>query len=132
MQITAKKLLPKALLLSVITAFALSASLPTPTQAFPGMQQEQGAAQAAPQAAPQETLSGKVVETMNVAGYTYVCLENSGNKTWAAVPQTAVKIGDQVAINGGMPMQNFTSKTLNHTFDVIYFGKNLSPVTAKK
>ncbi len=34
------------------------------------------------------SLSGKVVETMNSGGYTYVCLEKAGKKTWVAVPET--------------------------------------------
>ena len=38
-------------------------------------------------------LSGKVVETMDSGGYTYVCLEKKGKKTWVAVPQMKVKRG---------------------------------------
>jgi hypothetical protein len=130
-----KKLIPKFLLLSVVTTFALAASLPTPLQAFPGMQQEAGQANsqgAAAQGPAHETPSGKVVETMSAAGYTYVCLESGGKKVWGAVPKTEVKVGDQVALIGAMPMQNFTSKSLNQTFDVIYFGQNLTPITVKK
>jgi len=66
-------------------------------------------------------LSGKVVETMNAAGYTYVCLENSGRKTWVAVPEMKVKVGQQVSCQPGVVMQNFTSKTLKRTFDSIVF-----------
>ena len=71
------------------------------------------------------SLSGKVVETMNSGGYTYVCLENSGKKTWVAVPQTTVKVGQKVTCQPGMPMDNFTSKTLNRTFDTIIFAGGL-------
>jgi hypothetical protein len=70
---------------------------------------------------PAISLSGKVVETMNSGGYTYVSLENNGKKTWVAVPATAVKVGQQVACLPGMEMKNFTSKTLNRTFDSIIF-----------
>ncbi len=76
-------------------------------------------AAAAPAAA--TALSGKVAETMNSGGYTYVLLENSGKKTWVAVPQVAVKVGQEVKCQPGMEMKNFTSKTLNRTFDSIYF-----------
>ncbi len=73
-------------------------------------------------AAPAATaLSGKVAETMNSGGYTYVLLENGGKKTWVAVPQVAVKVGQQVSCQPGMEMENFTSKTLNRTFDSIFF-----------
>ncbi len=67
------------------------------------------------------SLSGKVVETMNSGGYTYVCLENSGKKTWVALPATAVKVGQQIACQPGGEMRNFTSKTLKRTFDSIIF-----------
>ncbi len=66
-------------------------------------------------------LTGKVMETMNSGGYTYVLLENSGNKTWVAAPLAAVKVGQQVTCQPGMVMTNFTSKTLNRTFPSIIF-----------
>ena len=67
------------------------------------------------------SLSGKVVETMNSGGYTYVSIENGGKKTWVAVPNTKVKVGQNVTCRPGIVMQNFTSKTLNRTFDSIIF-----------
>lgn len=82
------------------------------------------ASQAQPAAAVAQadnSLSGKVVETMNSGGYTYVYLENNGKRTWVAVPQTAVKVGQQVTCQPGMEMKNFTSKTLNRTFESIFF-----------
>jgi hypothetical protein len=67
------------------------------------------------------SLSGKVVETMNSGGYTYVSIENNGKRTWVAIPATAVKVGQEVACQPGMEMKNFTSKTLNRTFESIIF-----------
>lgn len=67
------------------------------------------------------SLSGKVAETMDAGGYTYVSIENGGKKTWVAVPQTKVKVGQQVSCQPGMEMKNFTSKTLKRTFDSIIF-----------
>ncbi len=66
-------------------------------------------------------LAGKVVETMNAASYTYVLLATGAAKTWVAAPQFAVKVGDTVAAGEAMPMQNYRSKTLNRTFEVVYF-----------
>lgn len=71
------------------------------------------------------SLSGKVAETMNSGGYTYVCLENNGKRTWVAIPQTAVKVGQEVNCQPGMEMKNFTSKTLNRTFEGIIFSGGL-------
>jgi hypothetical protein len=74
------------------------------------------------------SLSGKVVETMNAGGYTYVLLEKKGKKTWVAVSETKVTVGKEMAFQPGSPMPNFTSKSLNRTFDMIYFSGG--PVTA--
>ena len=68
-----------------------------------------------------QALSGKVVETMDAAGYTYVSLEQNGKRTWVALPQSKVKVGQQVTCQPGMVMENFKSKTLNRTFDRIIF-----------
>jgi hypothetical protein len=70
---------------------------------------------------PAGMVRGTVVETMDAAGYTYVLLETSEGQSWYAAQQTAVSIGDVVQTDAGMPMQDFTSKTLGRTFDVIYF-----------
>jgi len=68
-----------------------------------------------------DALSGKVVETMNSGGYTYVSLENKGKKTWVAMPETTVKVGQKMTCVPGVVMNNFTSKTLNRTFESIIF-----------
>ena len=66
-------------------------------------------------------ISGKVVETMDSGGYTYVNLENEGKKVWAAMPATPVKVGQQLTLKPGAKMDNFTSKSLNRTFDSVIF-----------
>ncbi len=65
-------------------------------------------------------LSGKVVETMDAGGYTYVCIEKKGVKTWVAVEKTAVSVGQMIAFRPGIEMKNFTSNTLNRTLESIY------------
>ncbi len=71
------------------------------------------------------SLSGKVVETMNAGGYTYVSFEKDGKKTWVAIPPTEVKVGQEVTFQPGAEMRNFTSKTLNRTFESIIFSGGL-------
>lgn len=68
---------------------------------------------------------GKVVSTMDAAGYTYVEVEEKGQKLWVAVMQTKVKVGDMVEFPDSPPMVNFQSKTLNRTFDKIIFAPGL-------
>ncbi len=65
--------------------------------------------------------SGKVVETMSTAGYTYVLVDTGGKKIWAAATQFAVKVGDQVNVGGGTPMPSYHSKSLNRDFDEVVF-----------
>jgi hypothetical protein len=76
--------------------------------------------------APEESfLSGKVVETMNATGYTYIQLEKEGKKAWFAVPGVSVSIGQEVEVLPGMQMGLFKSKSLNKTFDSIVFAPGL-------
>ena len=70
-------------------------------------------------------LKGKVVETMNSGGYTYVCVDYNGTKYWAAMPTTKVEVGSNVTVSTGMVMHNFTSKSLGRTFDSIVFSQGL-------
>lgn len=80
----------------------------------------------APQSAsPAGILSGTVLETMNSGGYTYVQVDLGTEKLWAAGPETSLKVGDTVHFSSGMPMHDFHSKTLDRTFDVVYFVDSL-------
>ena len=71
-------------------------------------------------------LSGKVIETMDSGGYTYVQIENKAGKTWVAIPQAKVKVGDTVSFIPGSAMPNFTSKSLKRTFKTIIFSPGLA------
>jgi hypothetical protein len=65
---------------------------------------------------------GKVTQTMNSGGYTYVEAANDkGEKLWMALPEFKVKVGDTIEYPVAPPMMNFQSKTLNKTFDKIMF-----------
>jgi hypothetical protein len=70
---------------------------------------------------PDGMIRGTVLETMNSGGYTYVFIETDQDRRWVAARQTVVTVGDVVQTLHGMPMSAFTSKTLNRTFDVVYF-----------
>ena len=73
---------------------------------------------------------GKVTATMDAGGYTYVEFEENGKKVWAAGPVTKVAVGDMIELSGAMPMQDFTSKTLNKTFALIYFAGSIQKVNS--
>lgn len=75
-------------------------------------------------------LQGKVVQTMDASGYTYIAVSQpAGDVIWAAGPQTAVEVGRQVNLPSGLEMTNFESKTLGRTFDRIFFLKSFGAAT---
>jgi hypothetical protein len=64
----------------------------------------------------------EVTQTMNSGGYTYVeAKDEKGVKTWLALPEIKVKVGDKIEFPETPPLANFQSKTLNRTFDKISF-----------
>jgi hypothetical protein len=100
------------------TNHAVTASLPV---GHPRID-DAGPAAEAPAAAPAwPSMSGKVLETMNAGGYTYVRVKTSNETFWAATMHLQVKAGDQVSVPKGALMKNFESPTLKRTFDEIYF-----------
>jgi len=105
--------LSKLFLLCTILLLAIGQA-----HAYPGKNASSDAGAAAPAASGN---SGTVVQTMNSGGYTYVLLDKDGNQSWAAMPETEIKVGEEVALAPGAPMNNFNSRTLNRTFDTIYF-----------
>jgi hypothetical protein len=75
------------------------------------------------------TKSGKVIETMDTAGYTYVHVDTGSEKIWAAAPQFRVAVGDEVVIPDGMLMPKYHSNTLDRTFeDGVYFCSSVQVV----
>jgi hypothetical protein len=74
------------------------------------------------QAADQNRIAGKVLETLDASSYTYLRFETPDGEAWAAVPQARLEIGSEVVIVNPQPMSDFESKTLGRRFDTIYFG----------
>jgi hypothetical protein len=79
---------------------------------------------------PEGMVRGTVLETMDSGGYTYVLVETDQDQRWAAAQQTAVSVGDVVQMGAGAPMAGFTSKTLDRSFDVLYFIDGLQNLSA--
>ena len=77
---------------------------------------------AAPTAAP---VTGKVLESMDAAGYTYLKVTTDAGEKWIAVNQTPVTVGEEITYMDGMVMQNFFSKALDRTFPEITFSGGL-------
>lgn len=99
---------------------APTATAPTPPTAPAAPQGTMPAAPTPPAAG--DGVTGKIVETMDSGGYTYLRLATAGGEQWAAVPQTKVTVGETVTITNPMVMNQFESTTLHRTFDSILFG----------
>ncbi|PID81991.1 DNA-binding protein [bacterium DOLZORAL124_64_63] len=76
---------------------------------------------ATPAAQPAGT-TGKVRETMDSGGYTYVKLSMADDEVWVAGPVTAgIEVGREIGFSGAMEMRDFHAKSLDRTFDRILF-----------
>lgn len=67
-------------------------------------------------------VSGKVLDKADASSYTYLHLKTATGETWAAVPQSDIKVGTMVKILNPVAMDGFQSKTLKRKFEHIYFG----------
>lgn len=108
----------KNLILSLSCVIALSSV--TAALAMP----DKAAAPAAEKASQPEVepLSGKVLQTMDSGGYTYIYIQKkNGEKVWVASMATPVTVGSRVSFKGGMEMVDFESKSLKRKFDKIIF-----------
>lgn len=96
-----------------------SADLTTTTQALPAGHVPVG--QSATGGGQEAALTVVVLETMNAGGYTYARVDAEGTEAWTAGPEAQLAVGDTLLLSGASPMENFTSNTLNRTFELIYF-----------
>jgi hypothetical protein len=76
--------------------------------------------------AEQGAQTGIVAETIESGGYVYIRLEEQDK--WLAARTFAVSVGDKVQYSGGMEMNEFESKSLDRTFESIWFVSQASLV----
>jgi hypothetical protein len=110
------RIIPLVLLAAVVTVARAEASDPSEAEQSTTREHASHPTQVAP-----GSLTGTVVETVNAAGYTYVHFDTGKEKVWAAAPEFVVEVGETVTISGPMPMRNYRSKTLDRTFELVYF-----------
>jgi hypothetical protein len=70
--------------------------------------------------------TGTVAETISSGGYVYLKLEEQG--IWIAANSFSVSKGDRIQYSGGMEMNDFHSKSLDRTFESIFFVQSASLV----
>lgn len=73
---------------------------------------------------------GRVLTTMDAAGYSYIQVENNGREVWLAGNPVVVKEGDIISWDQSSVMHNFYSKTLDRSFDEILFVSGLKSPSA--
>lgn len=105
------------------TSPSMASSSFTPTPA-PPMMPPMSATEAPPPTGAGAGVSGTVAEVIQVQSYTYLRLTTPQGEQWAAVTRNdSVKEGQAVRLASATEMTGFTSKTLNRTFDRIWFGE---------
>lgn len=70
--------------------------------------------------------SGQVVNALRGGGYTYIEVQNNGERFWIASSVINVKRNDIVAWENGSVMTNFTSFALNRKFEEIHFVRTIT------
>jgi hypothetical protein len=104
----------------VIALTSVTAALAMPDRVAATAAPSAPAAEKATQ--PADLLTGKVLQTMDSGGYTYVYIQKKdGEKVWVAATATSVTVGSQISFKGGMEMRDFESKSLKRKFDKIIF-----------
>ena len=120
------KSLTLLLVLAVASTSALAQSLPS---GHPPMGAAKEGKAASDAKLPQK---GKVLSTVDAAGYTYLEVTQNKKTIWLAGPKMVAKKGDIVRFEDGMVMTNFESKTLKRTFPSVTFVNRMAVVNEKE
>ena len=73
-------------------------------------------------APPHISVTGAVLEKIDVTGGMYLRLKTPQGEVWTAVDKADVKKGAEVTVLNAVPMDGFESKSLKRKFDHILFG----------
>lgn len=111
---------PATLLMTALVLFTGCQSSEQSAVAAPTMA-EPAAEAPAPASVDPDAITGVVIKTMDSGGYTYVLVDTGSDQVWAAGPAIIVSPGDTVTFNGSMPMNGYYSRTLDQTFECVYF-----------
>ena len=74
---------------------------------------------------PSNIFYGKILEIKGAMGYKYLKIDENGTELWIAIANAPVVVGDRIGYDKKTMMTNFVSKSLNQTFDAIYFASDV-------
>ncbi len=114
-------------LLVVATVMAGCGSNASESETAPVAASAASAATAPANAPVGENLTGTLLEKIPAAPYVYLRLQTARGEIWAAVSDAPVDVGAEVTVYQSMRMGQFASKTLQRTFEEIYFGSLTAP-----
>ncbi|PKU24521.1 hypothetical protein [Telmatospirillum siberiense] len=77
------------------------------------------------------THTGTVLETIPASSYVYIHVNGDAGDQWLAAPAVDLKKGTAIRWAEGMLMANYHSKTLDRTFEKVYFIGGVEVVAAK-
>ncbi|WP_426417169.1 hypothetical protein [Aestuariirhabdus sp. LZHN29] len=69
---------------------------------------------------------GKVLSVQEAGGYSYLEVNTGAKTVWVAAPAVKVNVNDTVQWGSASEMHNFTSKSLQRTFESILFAASIS------
>jgi hypothetical protein len=75
-------------------------------------------------------VTGTAVEVLEAGGYTFVSVEMVGKKTWVALPQMKIAVGDKVTFRKGDEIPVLESPTLKRKFEKIILSSGPTFVAA--
>jgi hypothetical protein len=108
------------------------AVVPLASRAEPPAQSGRASSSTAPGVGGVREISGTVVNTMSVTGYTYVQIDTGEEVVWAAAPRTEVQVADEVVVAGAAPISGFYSSTLDRRFEMVYFAPILRVTSGER
>jgi hypothetical protein len=77
-------------------------------------------------------LKASITEFKDVTNYTYLNLQDSTGRIWAAIPKTSVETGDEIELANIIVMKDFHSKSLDKTFATILFAVSSKESSARR
>ena len=68
-----------------------------------------------------DSIKGRVLEVVDTDSFIFILLDRGEKQTWATIPPTDVKVGEEITLVFANVFANFSSKSMGRTFDELIF-----------